>query len=93
MPCVIRQIVDGRCIHHLELAPDEWRLRDQIEALEAWLAENPGRLDPRSQWVADIGFCMRPDAAGGGPPIPRRLMQLCLRSNLEIHLSEYPGGT
>lgn len=90
MPCVIRQIVGGRLRNHVELADDEWRLREQVEALETWLGENPGRLDPRSQWVADIGFCVRPDAAGGGPVIGRRLMRSCLDANLEIYLSEYP---
>lgn len=91
MPCVIRQLVDDRFINHAELAGAEWRLREQVEALEAWLETDPSRLDPKSRWVADIGFCVRSDARGGGPPISRRLMQLCLDSNLEIYLSEYPG--
>jgi hypothetical protein len=84
-------VVDGRFTHYEELLPDEWRLRELVEALEAWLEVSPPRLDPTLQWVADIGFCVRADAAGGGPPISRRLMQLCLDSNLEIFLSEYPG--
>jgi len=91
VPCVIRQIIDGQLVNYAELVGDEWRLREQIEALEGWLTEEPGRLDPGSEWIADIGFCVREDAAGGGPPIRRRLMQLCLDSNLEIYLSEYPG--
>jgi hypothetical protein len=91
MPCVIRKVVDGQLTNHEELLPDEWRLRELVAALEAWLEAAPTRLDPTLPWVADIGFCVRSDATGGGPPISRRLMQLCLDSNLEILLSEYPG--
>jgi hypothetical protein len=91
MPCVIREIVDGRFRNREELLPDEWRLRELVEALQAWLEAEPRRLDPASEWIANIGFCVRADARGGGPPISRRVMQLCLDCNLEIYLSEYPG--
>ena len=91
MPCVIREVVDGRFRNREELLPEEWRLREQVEALQTWLEAEPRRLDPTRKWIADIGFCMRPDAGGGGPPISRRLMQMCLDANLEIWLSEYPG--
>ena len=92
MTCVIRKIVNGRFQNHLELAGDEWRLREQVEALETWLRENPRALDPKFEWVADIGFCIRDDALGGGPPITRDLMRMCIDANLEIYLSEYPGN-
>lgn len=38
----------------------------------------------------DIGFSPRPDALGGGPVISRKLMQACLKANLELFFSEYP---
>ena len=91
MTCIIRKIVDGHFQNYADVAADEWRLREQVEALEVWLQEHVGELDPQHEWVADIGFCMRGDALGGGPPITRALMKLCLEANLEIYLSEYPG--
>lgn len=91
MPCVIRRIVGDGLENHVELAGEEWRLREQVEALEGWMEDHAGELDSTQRWIADIGFCARPDATGGGPPITRRLMELCLRANLEIHLSEYGG--
>ena len=91
MPCVIRKIVNDRYENLVELAPDEWSLREQVEALEGWLRDHRNELDPTHEWVADIGFCIRKNASGGGPPISRKLMQMCLEVNLQILLSEYPG--
>ncbi|MEX2212822.1 MAG: hypothetical protein WD768_01755 [Phycisphaeraceae bacterium] len=91
MPVIIRKVVGDRFQNEVDVVRDEWKLREQVEALEAWLKNNPGRLDPAYEWVADIGFCVRPDALGGGPPISRELMRLCLAANLEIYLSEYQG--
>ena len=91
MTCIIRKIVGDRLENYTEIEPEEWRLREQVEALEAWLIEHAGELDPDYEWVADIGFTVRQDALGGGPPITRRLMQMCVDANLEIYLSEYPG--
>lgn len=92
MPCIIRRDRGDRYENFAELAPGVWRLREQVEALEQWLAENRSQLDPSERWVADIGFCVRPDAQGGGPPITSALMKMCLEANLEIFLSEYPGN-
>ena len=85
---IIRKIVGDR-YENFETISDEWNLRLQIEALEAWLSQNAVRLGSGHAWVADIGFNHRSDAFGGGPPISRRLMQMCLDVNLEIYLSEY----
>jgi len=89
MPVVIRCVVDDRFKNHTEVAADSWDLRTQIEALEEWLSANSNELDPSNQWVADVGFTVRSDATGGGPPISRKLMEMCVSSNLEIYLSEY----
>ena len=91
MPCVIRRDADDHHENLVELCPDEWKLREQVEALESWLRENRKQLSSQHKWVADIGFCIRNDASGGGPPITRDLMKMCLEVNLEIFLSEYPG--
>jgi hypothetical protein len=95
MPVIIRRIINDRFEYHTEIAADSWDLRTQIDALEEWLIANPNGLAPSNQWVGDVGFTVRVDATGGGPPITRRLMEMCLRSNLEIYLSEYgaePGS-
>ena len=50
------------------LCDGNWRLPDQAEALEAWLAEHSATLRP-DDYVADIGFTLREDASGGGAAI------------------------
>ena len=89
MPVVIRQIVEDGTKNHSDVAADSWDLRTQIEALEEWLSDSPGQLDPSYRWIADVGFTVRMDATGGGPPISRKLMEMSVASNLEIWLSEY----
>lgn len=69
MSCVIRRVVGDQFENFVELLDGEWRLREQVEALEIWLREHPAALDPERSWVADIGFCVCSDANGGGPPI------------------------
>ena len=91
MPCVIRKTLNDRFENYAEVASNEWRLRELVEALEVWLRDHRHELGRPFKWVADIGFHIRPDAAGGGPPIGRELMTMCLEANLEIYLSEYPG--
>lgn len=85
---VIRKVV-GDHFENFETISVEWELRPQIEVLEAWLSEHANKLDADHAWVADIGFNHRPRSFGGGPPISRRLMQMCIDANLEIYLSEY----
>ncbi len=90
MPIVVRKIVEDQYETHLVIADNMWDLREQVEALEAWLGANANSLDEQCQWVADIGFTPREDARGGGPPITCKLMQMCLEANLDIYLSQYP---
>jgi hypothetical protein len=89
MPCIIRRVVGERFENHAEIAPGEWKLRPQIEALEQWLSQHRDQLPAGHQWVADVGFTARRDATGGGPPISLDLMRMCLEANMEIYLSEY----
>ncbi len=88
MSTIIRKIIGDQCENYAEVSR-EWLLRPQVEALERWLKEHPGALDPAFEWVADIGFHHRSNACGGGPPLSRHLMQMCLDANMEIYLSEY----
>ena len=83
---IIRKIV-GDQYENFETISDGWDLRLQVETLETWLSQHAGRLGSGHAWVADIGFNHRSNAFGGGPPISRELMQMCLDSNLEIYLS------
>src|SRR5687768_7658899 len=82
VPCIIRKDIGERYENVVELADDEWRLQPQVEALEYWLRQNPHGLDPTCRWVADIGFCVRSDARGGGPVISRELMRMCIAANV-----------
>jgi hypothetical protein len=72
------------------LCDDNWRLPDQAEALEAWLAANHAALKP-NKYVADIGFTMREDASGGGAAIPPEMMRAMADLGMSLFLSEYPG--
>jgi len=71
------------------LCDDNWRLPDQAEALEAWLAENRFTLRP-DEYVADIGFCPRESALGGGAAIPPQMMRTMADLGMSLFLSEYP---
>lgn len=57
MPCVIRQIVEGGFSHHAELAGDEWRFREQVEALEAWLETRTGSIRGRAGSRTSASAC------------------------------------
>lgn len=85
----IRKIIGGRGENYQLLGRDEWGLRSQVRLLTEWLREHDGKLESADRWVADIGFNARVDACGGGPIITSEIMQLCLKNNVEIYLSEY----
>ena len=94
MPTFIRAVVGDRYVDHGIPDPsDSFDLREQVEALEGWLLDNPKALDPAEWWVANVGFEIRKEKLGGGPPISRRLMELCLKSNLEVWLSQYGSNS
>ena len=73
------------------LCDDNWRLPDQAEALEAWLAANRATLKP-DEYVADIGFTQREDALGGGAAISPEMMRTMADLGMSLFLSEYPDG-
>jgi hypothetical protein len=89
---IIRKVVGDRSENYATIS-SEWILQPQVEALERWLQQHHGELDPCFEWIADIGFTHRPNACGGGPVMSRGLMRMCLDANMEVFLSEYgPSG-
>ena len=71
------------------LCAESWRLPEQAEALEAWLAESGASLEP-AHYVADIGFSPRADASGGGAAISPEMMRVMADLGMSLFLSEYP---
>jgi hypothetical protein len=73
------------------LCDNNWRLPDQAEELEDWLAKNRTKLKP-GRYVADIGFSPREGASGGGAAISPEMMRTMADLGMALFLSEYPGG-
>ncbi|MGE9294033.1 MAG: hypothetical protein ACQKBW_10505 [Puniceicoccales bacterium] len=59
-----------------------------MQLLADWLEKHRGQLGKEKK-IADIGFCHRNDAAGGGDALSVELMKLCVEVDLDIYLSEY----
>jgi hypothetical protein len=72
------------------LCDSNWRLPDQVAALQIWLQENRSNLKC-GQYVADIGFTLREDASGGGAAISAEMMRTMADLGMSLFLSEYPG--
>jgi hypothetical protein len=92
MPITIRQILPDleEDISLACLGDSEWCLPSQIELLESWIFANAQEL-PTGEYVADVGFCWRRDAAGGGSSLSTELMRRMSASGFSLYLSEYPG--
>ena len=73
------------------LCEGNWRLPDQAEALEAWLAQHHTTLKP-DEYVADIGFTLREDASGGGAALPPTMLRTMADVGMSLFLSEYQSG-
>ena len=71
------------------LSSGDWELPSQIEAFRLWLLRD-GKELPRSSYTADLGFCPRPGALGGGEVICSEMMSAMLEIGMELFLSEYP---
>lgn len=72
------------------LCNDIWDLPDQISKLESWITANVDSL-PKSDYVIDIGFDIRPNATGGGAVISSDIMRLMADKGFNLYLSEYPN--
>jgi hypothetical protein len=72
------------------LCDGEWELAPQIDALSLWLERNDVAL-PSAEYVADIGFCWRRDAGGGGGVLEPAAMRRMADLGMSLFLSEYAG--
>jgi hypothetical protein len=73
------------------LCENDWQLSSQISALDAWLGGSDAKI-PKGRYIADIGFSVRPDAAGGGAAISPDMMRRMADLGISLFLSEYPRG-
>ena len=71
------------------LCDDVWDLPTQVDELEKWLKLNLPTL-ANSEYVADIGFDIRKDSAGGGAVMSVEMIRLLSKANMAVYLSEYP---
>ncbi len=71
------------------LCDRNWRLAEQVQALETWLYENESRIK-KGQYVVDIGFTPREGMSGGGAAISAQMMQTMADFGMSLFLSEYP---
>jgi hypothetical protein len=72
------------------LGDDEWSLPELIGLLETWLDAHAGDLSA-GEYVADVGFCWRRDARGGGSALGPELLKKMGEAGFSLFLSEYPG--
>lgn len=72
------------------LCENIWDLPNQISELEDWLKNNTDTL-PKSDYVIDIGFDIRPNATGGGAGISKEMLKIITEKGFELYLSEYPN--
>lgn len=73
------------------LCDDDWNLSAQVSALGAWLQRNRATI-PQGHYIADIGFSVSVDAAGGGAAISPEMMRCMADLGISLFLSEYPVG-
>ena len=92
MPISIRRIMpqDEENISLAWLGDGEWSLPPQIELLESWIDANAQDLPP-GDYVADVGFCWRRDAGGGGSALGPKVLMKMGNVGFSLFLSEYPG--
>ncbi len=69
-----------------------WDLPGQIDSLGEWL-KTKGILLPKDSYVADIGFDIRKEAAGGGAVLSSESMKIMAKIGMDIYFSEYPELT
>ena len=72
------------------LGDGEWSLPPQIELLDSWIDANASELPP-GEYVADVGFCWRRDAGGGGSALGPEFLMKMGRAGFSLFLSEYSG--
>lgn len=88
MPIHIYRL-DERRTPIASICTETWRLPEQIDALQKWV--NRKRKKESLGCVADIGFCWRKDAGGGGSCLTPEAMKKMADYGITVFLSEYPG--
>jgi hypothetical protein len=86
LPTYIKRTSDNAII--AKLAINEWKLPNQINALETWLQENKNVIVPGT-YIADIGFSIRENANGGGAVLCVESMSIMSQLGIQLYLSEY----
>ncbi len=62
----------------------------QVEVLKHWLNES-GKYLTKGSYVADIGYCPRRGALGGGAVLSSEAMSIMSSIGMSLYLSEYPA--
>jgi hypothetical protein len=86
LPIYIKNQANNKLL--AKIASDQWDLKSQIVALENWLLEHSTSFHP-AEYVADIGFSVRPDACGGGAILSVQTMAIMSDLGMKLYLSEY----
>lgn len=71
------------------LSESHWDLPNQISDLEDWLDKTD---IPAGDYIADIGFDIRPNASGGGAVLTLNTLKRLYELGIEVYLSEYPNA-
>lgn len=71
------------------LCEGTWDLPTQIDTLETWLRNKGKNLKP-GRYVADIGFDIQKDSAGGGGVLNSKSMAIMGEIGMDVYFSEYP---
>jgi hypothetical protein len=92
MPIAIRRVTpEGQKNEDVAwLCDDEWSLAPQIETLTEWITKEIQNIS-KAEYIADIGFCWRKNAGGGGSSISPEILKLMGSANMHLFFSEYPG--
>jgi len=91
MPIAIRQHCETETKPVAWLCDDSWDLRTQVAVLETWLNDSANSL-PCSNYSIDIGFDIRPGAAGGSASFSPQSLALMGKLGMSLDLSEYDQG-
>jgi hypothetical protein len=67
---------------------DEWEISPQIAALSDWLAHSSQTLQP-AEYIADVSFGWRRDAATGGPVLEPAAMRRMAELGMSLQFSEF----
>jgi len=92
MPISIRRLEEeGKAYTEVAwLGDNEWNLPPQIDLLESWVNENAEHLPP-GEYIADVGFCWRRNAGGGGSALSPDFLGKMANAGISLFLSEYPS--